>query len=96
LPQDEPITEATLLAIVLTTKSDTRIRELTCQRLQKLADFAGIQIDLKPYEGIYDQRSVKPRNVPNDDLIVEWRDKIPNASWQWLYGMLATFGVRPH
>ena len=26
----------------------------------------------------------------------EWRDRIPNPSWQWAYGMMATFGLRPH
>ncbi|NDJ19951.1 hypothetical protein [Myxacorys almedinensis] len=27
---------------------------------------------------------------------LEWRDRIPNSSWQWIYGMLATVGLRPH
>ena len=96
LPQNEELSEAVVLAVVLLTESHSRSRELACQRLQKLTRFAGLAVDLKAYQGEYNERSTKPREIPADDLIVEWRDKIPNTSWQWVYGMLATFGIRPH
>jgi len=89
LPQYEPLSETSILAVVeLTTDPikgcDTRIRELTCQRLQRLADFAGLAIDLKPYQGRYGDASLKPRDIPSDALIVEWGDRIPNPAWRWV------------
>ncbi|GAB4379554.1 MAG: site-specific integrase [Elainellaceae cyanobacterium] len=96
LPQDEPLSETLVLAVVLSTDNHTRIREQTCQRLQKLADFAGLAIDLKPYKGGYGEDSTEPRDIPDDELIREWYDQIPNPQWQWVYGMLAVWGLRPH
>jgi integrase len=93
LPQDEPLKEALLLAVVLSTVEDSRNRELTCQRLQRLADYAGLPIDLKPYLGDYEP---EPRDIPADELIVEWRDRIPDPARQWVYGVIAAFGIRPH
>ncbi|XGV99608.1 MAG: hypothetical protein ACAF41_11800 [Leptolyngbya sp. BL-A-14] len=93
LPVNEPISEALLLAAVLSTEQDSRNRELTCQRLQRFAAFAGLQVDLSSYSGAYEP---EPRDIPTDEAIIEWRDRIPNQSWQWVYGMLATFGLRPH
>lgn len=96
LPQNEPLSEANLLAVVLTTANHSRIRQQTCQRLQRLADFAKLEIDLKSYQGEYGDRSTEARDIPADALILEWREKIPNPAWQWVYGMLAAFGLRPH
>jgi integrase len=93
LPQDEPIRDSLLLAVALASNPDSRNRELTCQRLQRLAEFAEVSIDLRPYIGDYEP---EPRDIPADDLIIEWRDRIPNPAWQWVYGLMATFGIRPH
>lgn len=93
LPQTEELTEGLILAIVLATEEHSRIRELTVQRMQKLSNYAGIEIDLAPYRGDYEPQ---PRDIPADSLILEWRDRIPNQQWQWVYGMLAVFGLRPH
>ncbi|MBW4443340.1 MAG: hypothetical protein KME10_19280 [Plectolyngbya sp. WJT66-NPBG17] len=96
LPQDKPLTEADVLAVILATEPHTDTRKRTCQRLQVLCEYAGIKIDLSKHSGNYGHQSLNPRDIPSDDLIVEWRNKIPNAQWQWVYGMMATFGLRPH
>ncbi|MBD2072699.1 site-specific integrase [Phormidium sp. FACHB-592] len=93
LPANEPISETLLLAVVFSTEEDSRNRELTCQRLQRFAEFVGLQTDLSFYKGEYEP---EPRDIPTDEMIIEWRDRIPNQRWQWVYGMLATFGLRPH
>jgi len=93
LPQDVPISEALILAVVHSTPQDSRNRELVCQRLQRLSDFADMGMDLSAYHGDYEP---EPRDIPNDELIVEWCDRVPNEAWRWVYGMLATFGLRPH
>lgn len=93
LPQDEPLRDGLLLAVVLSTEEDSRSREQACLQLQHLAEFAGIDIDLSGYVGNYEP---EPRDIPEDESIVEWRDLIPSKHWQWAYGMMATFGLRPH
>jgi hypothetical protein len=78
LPQSDPLREGLLLAVVLSTKQDSRVREQTCQRLQRFAEFAGIKVDLNPYIGNYEPL---PRDIPEDAVIVEWRDHgIPNPA----------------
>jgi integrase len=97
LPQAEPLNEASILAVVMMTQPHTRGRELACQRLQKLADFGDVKINLKTYQGDYNERTTEPRDVPSDNLILKWRELVPsNHGWQWVYGMLAAFGIRPH
>lgn len=93
LPQDRPLTEGNLLGLVLLTRPDSRPREQVCQRLQALANFAELPIDLSPHVGDYEPL---PREIPPDDAIEEWRDRIENPAWQWVYGMLTAFGMRPH
>jgi integrase len=96
LPQSEPLTEAAILATVLSTDVNTDTRKRTCQRLQALADFTRLPIDLSEHSGNYGYAAVKPRDLPDDPLIATWRYRIPNPAWQWVYGMMATFGLRPH
>ncbi|MBN3905852.1 MAG: hypothetical protein HWQ35_04475 [Nostoc sp. NMS1] len=38
--------------------------------------------------------AVQPRKLPSDKLIAEFRENIKSQSWQWLYGMIATYGLR--
>jgi integrase len=97
LPKNDSLTEASVLAVVLMTEPHTRSRELACQRLQKFTDFAKLGVDLKSYQGEYNERTTEPRDIPSDDLILQWRENIPaERGWQWVYGMLAAFGIRPH
>lgn len=96
LPQEAELTEAAILAIVWSTEPHTRSREVACQRLQGLARYAGLEVDLGPYKGDYSDRSTAPRELPSDAQIEQCRELIPNESWQWVYGVLAAFGLRPH
>jgi integrase len=96
LPQNAPLSEVAIVAVVLSKADHSCARQRACQRLQALADFAGIKVDLKPYAGEYGESRLQPRDIPSDELILEYRDLIPNERWQWFYGMLATFGLRPH
>ncbi|MFN7632457.1 MAG: integrase [Cyanobacteriota bacterium] len=40
-------------------------------------------------------KDAAPRNLPSDDTISEVIDHLPSA-WQWVAGICATFGTRPH
>lgn len=96
LPQNEPLSESAVVAVLLSTKPNSASRQLATYRLQAICDYAGLPLDLKTYKGSYGRSSEKPRNIPTDEMIVEWRDRIPNERWRWVYGMMATFGLRPH
>ena len=61
-----------------------------------MAKFAGLDIDLKKYKGHYSKAKLSPRNLPSDELIIETFYSIKNPQWQWLFGMMATYGLRPH
>jgi integrase len=93
-PKD--LTADILTSVALATAPNTRDRKQTCQKLQKLADFAEIPVSLNRYQGNYGQSKVEKRDLPTDDFIAQWRDQIPNPTWQWVYGMMAAFGLRDH
>jgi integrase len=93
LPQNEPLSETNVLAVLYTSGENSRSREQHVQKLQALCQFAGLDLDLKEYLGEYEP---EPREIPSDKLIEEWHDRIPNPRWRWAYGVMATFGIRPH
>jgi len=82
--------------LILTTQPDTRTRKRFCLGTGALAKFAGIDFDPSPYSGNYSPRSRTPRDLPSDEKIAEWYQKIDDAKWRWILGMLATYGLRNH
>jgi len=96
LPQERTISPQVLLDTVLQIPPDTRTRQKACIALDRLAQFAGIEADLKAYKGNYSPKRVQPRNLPDDETIARWFYKIPNPQWQWVYGMMACYGLRNH
>lgn len=40
-------------------------------------------------------KDAAPRNLPSDDVIVALIDALPSG-WQWVAGICATYGTRPH
>jgi integrase len=96
LPQDETLTAAMLLEAIALTKPDTRERLRRCTAYGALAKFAGIALDVSKLRGKYSPKTVQPRDLPSDELIAEWRDRIPDEGWRWVYSMIAAYGLRPH
>ncbi|MGG6297841.1 hypothetical protein ACQ4M4_25895 [Leptolyngbya sp. AN02str] len=96
LPQEQPLNKDEVLRQVHATERNTRNRQATCQKLQKLAQFAGIEVDLLQYQGNYGASKVKARNVPSDEMIAATWQQIPNSAWRWVYGVMAAFGLRDH
>jgi integrase len=95
LAQDVAISSERMVELARTTKPNTRTRRRFCLAFSMLAKFANIEIDLSQYIGNYSPTKVQPRNIPSDELIQQWYEKIPNSSWQWAYGIMATYGLRP-
>ncbi|MCT7952850.1 hypothetical protein NG798_23910 [Ancylothrix sp. C2] len=83
------------MAAVLTTEPESRSRRRVCMALSALAKFAAVEVDLSRLRGGYSLHQVNPRELPDDTTISAWYKRIPNKSWAWFYGMLATYGLRP-
>ncbi|MFH7241737.1 MAG: hypothetical protein ACHWZW_02700 [Spirulina sp.] len=95
LPQDTTLTASVILAAVLETKENTRSRRRTCQALSRLAEIAGIEIDLRPYQGRYGLNKVGRRDLPTDQQIEDWYTAIGSAPWRIIFARLVVFGLRP-
>jgi integrase len=68
-----------------------------CNAYRQLAEFAGLPSETcSSLRGSYSASEVDPRYLPEDELIAQWRAEIKDPGWQWVSGMLATYGLRPH
>jgi integrase len=96
LPAGELITPEILLSAIANTKPNTRQRRRFCLAFRQLADFAGIELDVRHLMGSYSATKVKARNLLTDEDILICYNKIQNPCWQWAYGAIATYGLRNH
>jgi integrase len=96
LPQDQPLTVPIVLDAINLTIPDTRQRKRFCLCLSVFCRFGGLDIDLTKYKGKYSAVKTKSRDLPSDALIQSWFYKFKNPHWQWVYGVIATYGLRPH
>jgi len=96
LPAGEPITSELLLSAIAKTTPNTRQRRRFCLAFRQLAQFAGIEFDMGHLLGNYSPTKVQPRNLPTDDEIEDCFGHIQNPEWQWVYGVLAAYGLRDH
>jgi integrase len=96
LPPDRAISTDLIMELVKKTEPNSKTRKRYCIALSKLSKFAGEPIDLSEYVGNYSTNSVSDRHIPSDNLIIKTYSTIPNESYKFLYGLLATYGLRPH
>lgn len=96
LPSSELLSKEILISAIKATNPDTRMRQKTCLALAKLVEIANFNFDVKRFSGNYSPTKVSKRELPSDEAIAIWRNKITNPQWQWCFGMLATYGLRPH
>jgi integrase len=96
LPEESKLTASLVQKTIKETPPDTRKRRRYVLALAALAKFAGIEVDIEGLIGNYSPSRVKPRNLPSEKLIVECYHRIGNKGWQWVYGVLATYGLRNH
>ena len=110
LPQNVPLSAQALASALEKTQANTSARFFLVWQLKKFCEFCGID-DLKAIDA-YTTPKPHPtiRKVPSEEEIIQGFLKIgtPLSSfvkkdnitqpeqWQWAYGMLATYGLRPH
>lgn len=83
---------------VQTTRPNSRSRQICCTALSALADFLQVElpVNLKTYWGTYGNSQTQLRDLPSDDDIVATYQLIPNPAWRFVYGIMATYGLRNH
>lgn len=91
----DKVTPVVILDAVLRTPENSRQRRVTCQKLSKLAAIAGVEIDLKPYQGNYGHSKVQRRELPTDEQVEGWYAAIRNDAWRIIFARLVVFGLRP-
>lgn len=97
LPSNSELDGEVLQQVLLSsTKPDTRARQRAVTAYKALARFAHIEIDLGPYRGKYRAGEINPRDLPSDDQILAFYEQIPLRSWQCVYALMATYGLRNH
>lgn len=91
------LTEA-IYRTVRTTAPNSRSRQVCCTALTALAAFLNLElpIDLKTFWGQYSATQTQTRTLPSDQQIVEGFNQIPNPAWRFVYGVMATYGLRNH
>lgn len=87
-----------IYATVKATRIHSRSRQVCCTALGALAEFLNLELptDLKQFWGNYGTSQTQLRELPDDATIVAWFDQIPNPHWRYVYGMMATYGLRNH
>lgn len=97
LPLDSKVNVDDVLQLVKSrTKPDSKSRKRYCMALGALCKFGGVNIDLKSLAGNYSTKSVNPRDIPSDEDVYHNRLLLTSEQWQWAYGMIACYGLRPH
>jgi integrase len=97
LPADAGLSSDLLEEMIRKTEPDSKTRTRACMVVGSLARFAELPLnfDLKQLRGKYSPIKSAPRELPDDATIQYWHDQITHPGWAWVYGMLATFGLRP-
>ncbi|HEY9761391.1 MAG TPA: site-specific integrase [Trichocoleus sp.] len=87
-----------IYATVQATQPHSRSRQICCTALGAFAEFCSLPlpVDLKQFWGSYGNSRTQQRQLPSDDDIVTWFGHIPNPAWRFVYGMMATYGLRNH
>jgi integrase len=95
LPVDEPLTEQCLLKAINDTTANTANRLKTCNALQRLVKFSEFQTNIN-FKNLAGKSEPKERDLPNDEEILEWYDRIDDPKHRAAYALIAICGFRPH
>jgi len=79
-------------------KEGSRSRKQCGTSLNVFADFLELSLpsEWKSMSRGYGIKKASFRNLPDDDLIENLWKNIPNKEWQYVFGLMATYGLRNH
>lgn len=99
LPTEKNLTEEVLLKwITGNTSPNTEIRRRYVNVALMLAKYSNLELSdrikrLSTPKGV---KPINPRDLPSDaDIAQQWEAE-RGSGWQWIFGMLAAYGLRPH
>lgn len=108
LPGGEPLSlELLRRSILEKSEPATRSREMYCMAYRKLAEFVcqrgaidpgqfeTFKRELSELKRGYEPEVILPEQLPSEEKIVETWQSIDDPAWRWVYGMIATYGLRP-
>jgi hypothetical protein len=95
LPKNEVLSDRLLTELIFTTEPDSRQRKRTVMVAEALATFAGLTVDFSKYRGNYSHLK-GDRILPTDKEIIKQYWSIPNPAWQYVYGLMAAYGISNH
>lgn len=96
LPAGEAISSELLIGAIAKTSPNTRQRRRFCLAFRQLAQFVGFELEVGDLLGNYSPARVQPRNLPSDEVIANVFHQIESPLWQWVYGVIAAYGLRDH
>jgi integrase len=96
LPPGQPLTAQLMDQLIKATEPDSKKRQRYCMALKAIAKFAAIDYNPSPLAGNYSPASAAHRDLPSDETIIQCFHQIPHPGWRWVYGMMATYGLRNH
>jgi len=87
-----------IYATIQSTPTNSRSRQACCTTLGALANFLDLElpVDLRSLSGRYSPSLTQARDLPSDEMIVAAFNQIPNPAWRFVYGVMATYGLRNH
>jgi integrase len=87
-----------MCATIQATELNSRSRQVCCTALVALAEFLHVELphDLKKLWGNYSPNHTQMRSLPTDHQIIDTFHQIKNPAWQFVYGIMATYGLRNH
>ncbi|MFE4106516.1 site-specific integrase [Almyronema epifaneia] len=85
-------------ATVQSTRPNSRSRQVCCTALNAFADFLALDLptELKSLAGNYGNSQTTARSLPSDEQIIAGYYQVPNPAWRFVYGIMATYGLRNH
>ncbi len=87
-----------IYATIDTTRPHSRSRQACCTALQALSKFLEVPLPrpLAELAGHYSPNRTQRRELPSDAEILHFYGQIPNPAWRFVYGIMATYGLRNH
>lgn len=87
-----------ICATIQATEPNSRSRQVCCTALVALAEFLHVELpnELKKLWGNYSPNHTQMRSLPTDIQIIDTFHQIRNPTWQFVYGIMATYGLRNH
>lgn len=94
LDGDRALNERYLIEVIeRETEPGTRSRQRFVRAYKRLCKVSDLDSDLT---GLSEGYRPKKRKIPTDAEILEARELFKSRRWKWGYGILATYGLRPH